>query len=52
MGTKQLKHDHPQLEFADCITITFKQQQKDEKIDTITLMTLTQSFAQSGQQQQ
>jgi hypothetical protein len=52
-GTKQLEHNCPQLEFADCIAITFKQQKKDKKMDTITLMALvTQSFAQSGQQQQ
>jgi hypothetical protein len=39
-GTKQLEHNCPQLEFADCIAITFKQQKKDKKMDTITLMAL------------
>jgi hypothetical protein len=37
-GTEQLSHDHPKLEFADCIAITFKCQKKDEKMDTITLL--------------
>jgi hypothetical protein len=37
-GTKQLSHDHPQLEYADCIAITFECQKKDEKMDTITLL--------------
>ncbi len=37
-GNKQLEHDHPDLEFADCVAITFKWQKKDEKMDTVTLM--------------
>ncbi len=37
-GTEQLGHDHRELEFADCIALTFKRQKKEEKIDMVTLM--------------
>jgi hypothetical protein len=37
-GNEQLEHDHPDLEFANCVAITFKQQKKDEKMDTVILM--------------
>jgi hypothetical protein len=32
-----LSHDHPELEYADCVSITFKMQKKDEKVDTVTM---------------
>ncbi len=38
-GDKQLDHDHPELEYAECISITFEQQKKDKKMDTVLLMT-------------
>ncbi len=37
-GTEQLGHDHRELEFADCVALTFKRQKKEEKMDTVTLM--------------
>ena len=37
-GTEILGHDHPQLEYAECVAITFERQKKDEKMDTITLI--------------
>jgi hypothetical protein len=37
-GGKQLDHDHPELESAECVSITFERQKKDEKMDTITQM--------------
>ena len=37
-GVKQLSHDHRELEFADCVALTFERQKKDEKMDTVTLM--------------
>ena len=37
-GDKQLGHDHRELEFANCVTLTFKRQKKDAKMDTATLM--------------
>jgi hypothetical protein len=37
-GKEQLEHDHPDLEFANCIAITFKRQKKEQKMDTVTLM--------------
>ncbi len=37
-GNEQLEQDHPNLEFANCVTITFERQKKDEKMDTVTLM--------------
>jgi len=33
---KLLSHNYPHLELADCITITFEMQKKDDKNDTIT----------------
>ncbi len=35
---KQLNHNHPELEYAECVSITFEQQKKDEKMDTVLLM--------------
>jgi hypothetical protein len=32
-----LSHDHPELEYADCVSITFEMQKKDEKRDTVTM---------------
>jgi hypothetical protein len=37
-GSEKLSHDHPELEFAECVSITFERQKKDEKMDTITQM--------------
>jgi hypothetical protein len=37
-GSEQLDHDHPELEFAECVSVTFERQKKDEKMDTITQM--------------
>ncbi len=37
-GGEQLNHDHPELESAKCVSITFERQKKDEKMDTITQM--------------
>jgi hypothetical protein len=37
-GTEQLGHDHRELEFADCVALTFKRQKKEKKMDTVTLM--------------
>ena len=36
---KELSHNNPWLEFADCVSITFEFQKKDEKNDTVTQMT-------------
>jgi hypothetical protein len=33
---KLIEHNDPQLEFSDCISITFEMQKKDEKNDTVT----------------
>ncbi len=33
-----LAHNHDELEFADCVSITFEQQKKDEKMNTVTQM--------------
>ena len=38
-GVEQLGHAHRELEFADCIALTFKRLKNDEKMDTVTLMT-------------
>ena len=32
----QLRHDSPRLEFADCVSVTFEKQKKDERNDTTT----------------
>ena len=32
----ELGHDSPRLEYADCVSITFEMQKKDEKGDTVT----------------
>jgi len=32
----ELAHNSPFLEFADCVSITFERQKKDERMDTIT----------------
>jgi hypothetical protein len=37
-GVEQLDHHHRELDFAYCIALTFEQQKKDEKMDTVTLM--------------
>jgi len=37
-GVDQLGHDHRELEFADCVALTFERQKKDKKMDTVTLM--------------
>lgn len=37
-GAKQLDHNHRELEFADCIALTFERQKKDKKMNTVTLM--------------
>ena len=37
-GVDQLGHDHRELEFADCVTLTFERQKRDKKMDTVTLM--------------
>lgn len=34
----KLNHDDRELEYADCISITFKWQKKDEQMDTVTQM--------------
>ena len=31
-----LQHGNPQCEFADCVSITFESQKKDERNDTVT----------------
>ena len=31
-----LRHDNPELEYADCVSLTFEMQKKDEKHDTVT----------------
>jgi hypothetical protein len=33
---RELPHDHRDLERADCVSITFEKQKKDEKLDTVT----------------
>ena len=35
---KELSHDNPRLEYADCVSITFEFQKKDERNDTVTQM--------------
>jgi hypothetical protein len=35
---KLIEHNNPDLEFSDCISITFEMQKKDNKNDTITQM--------------
>jgi hypothetical protein len=37
-GVEQLSHNHRELEFADCVALTFERQKKDEKMDTVTLI--------------
>jgi hypothetical protein len=37
-GGEQLDHNNLKLEYADCVSITFERQKKDEKMDTITQM--------------
>jgi hypothetical protein len=37
-GVEQLSHNNRELEFADCVALTFERQKKDEKMDTVTLM--------------
>jgi hypothetical protein len=34
-GVEQLVHDHRELEFTNCIALTFKRQKKDKKMDTV-----------------
>jgi hypothetical protein len=34
---KIIPHDSPELEYADCLTITFEFQKKDEKNDSVTM---------------
>jgi hypothetical protein len=31
-----IQHTHPNLEFADCVSITFKRQKREDKIDMVT----------------
>ncbi len=31
-----VQHSHPELEFADCVSLTFKRQKREEKNDTVT----------------
>eukprot|EP00956_Cyclotella_meneghiniana_P009275 scaffold12750_cov51-Cyclotella_meneghiniana.AAC.2 len=31
-----IRHDNPELEYADCVTLTFEMQKKEEKFDTVT----------------
>ena len=33
---RELNHNNPWLEFADCVSITFDWQKKDERMDTVT----------------
>ena len=35
---KQLDHSNIELEYSDCVSITFERQKKDEKMDMITQM--------------
>ena len=35
---RELNHNNPWLEFADCVSITFDWQKKDERMDTVTQM--------------
>jgi hypothetical protein len=35
-GAEQLDHDHPRLEYANCVSVTFERQKRDKKMDTIT----------------
>ena len=37
-GTEQLGHDHRELDFVDCVVLTFGQHKQDEKMDSMTLM--------------
>ena len=37
-GNEQLVHDHRELEFADCVALTFEQQKKGKKMGMVTLM--------------
>jgi hypothetical protein len=37
-GVEQLGHDDRELEFSDCVTLTFEKQKKDKKMDTVALM--------------
>ena len=41
---EQLDHNDPKLEYTNCVSITFKRQKKDEKMDTINQMTLGESL--------
>jgi hypothetical protein len=36
---KELKHNDPNLEYADCVSITFEWQKKDERMDSVTQLT-------------
>jgi hypothetical protein len=35
---RPLPHDRPVLEYANCVSITFEMQKKDEKRDTVTML--------------
>lgn len=35
----EMSHDHPLLEYCDCVSITFEWQKKDERDDTVTQLT-------------
>jgi hypothetical protein len=35
---KLIDHDDNELEFSDCVSLTFEKQKKDEKMDTVTQM--------------
>ena len=35
---REMSHNNPWLEFADCVSITFDWQKKDERMDTVTQM--------------
>jgi hypothetical protein len=38
LRSQNLDHNHRELEFVDCIALTFEQQKKDKKMDTVSLM--------------
>jgi len=37
-GGKQMSHNNPWLEYADCVSIIFEWQKKDIRMDTVTQM--------------
>ena len=47
-----VNHNNAELEYSDCVLLTFKKQKKDKKMDTIThMLQVKQNFILFAQQQ-